>query len=274
MVSSIVLGIWLPMPIRVPAVKRRLRSRPCFGCPPTLTRFGRTVTSANCRYMSGLLRSSGIAWRTDRVLFQERQRQHIRICAREDADSDERRRGTGMDRGTVGSANRGRLQVGVRTEGCSEVVTPVGELDHHTADLLREPLEHAVEQGRVRLVVDCSGLEFCDSTGLNVLLGARLKAEAAGEGSIWPGCCRWWRGSSRSPGPRRSSPSMTPSKRLWTRDRGTFRGPGRPSCCPCHAIRVDEVGVVTIRPGRSHPAEPWATTTLCMCTCNCSMATW
>ncbi|WP_406148402.1 STAS domain-containing protein [Streptomyces sp. NBC_01012] len=87
-----------------------------------------------------------------------------------------------MDRGTVGSANRGRLSVGVRTEGRSEVVTPVGELDHHTADLLREPLESAVEAGRARLVVDCSGLDFCDSTGLNVLLGARLKAEAAGGG--------------------------------------------------------------------------------------------
>ncbi|MEI7032466.1 STAS domain-containing protein [Streptomyces pratensis] len=87
-----------------------------------------------------------------------------------------------MDRGTVGSANRGRLQVEARTEGLSEVVTPVGELDHHTADLLREPLEGAVEQGRSRLVVDCSRLEFCDSTGLNVLLGARLKAEAIGGG--------------------------------------------------------------------------------------------
>ncbi|KAB2589734.1 MULTISPECIES: STAS domain-containing protein [Streptomyces] len=87
-----------------------------------------------------------------------------------------------MDRGTVGSANRGRLQVEARTEGRSEVVTPVGELDHHTADLLREPLESAVEQGRSRLVVDCSRLDFCDSTGLNVLLGARLKAEAVGGG--------------------------------------------------------------------------------------------
>ncbi|MFD8465808.1 STAS domain-containing protein [Streptomyces cyaneofuscatus] len=87
-----------------------------------------------------------------------------------------------MDRGTVGSANRGRLQVEARTEGHSEVVTPVGELDHHTADLLREPLESAVEQGRSRLVVDCSRLDFCDSTGLNVLLGARLKAEADGGG--------------------------------------------------------------------------------------------
>ncbi|RFU83779.1 anti-sigma factor antagonist [Streptomyces triticagri] len=87
-----------------------------------------------------------------------------------------------MDRGTVGSASRGRLQVEVRREGPSAVVTPVGELDHHTAELLREPLETAVEQGLSRLVVDCSRLEFCDSTGLNVLLGARLKAEAAGGG--------------------------------------------------------------------------------------------
>ncbi len=89
---------------------------------------------------------------------------------------------TGMERGTVGSANRGRLRVAVRTEGQSEIVTPAGELDHHTAELLREPLDNALEAGRARLVIDCSALEFCDSTGLNVLLGARLKAEAAGGG--------------------------------------------------------------------------------------------
>ena len=61
-------------------------------------------------------------------------------------------------------------------------MTPAGELDHHTADLLREPLEDCLAKGFARLVVDCSRLEFCDSTGLNVLLGARLKAEAAGGG--------------------------------------------------------------------------------------------
>ncbi|MDT0609924.1 STAS domain-containing protein [Streptomyces lancefieldiae] len=87
-----------------------------------------------------------------------------------------------MDRGTVGSAQSGRLLVGVREEGPSAVVTPAGELDHHTADLLREPLEDCLAKGFNRLVVDCSRLEFCDSTGLNVLLGARLKAEAAGGG--------------------------------------------------------------------------------------------
>ncbi|MBT3153274.1 STAS domain-containing protein [Streptomyces sp. CHD11] len=87
-----------------------------------------------------------------------------------------------MDRGTVGSAQSGRLLVDVREEGPSAVVTPAGELDHHTADLLREPLEGCLAKGFKRLVIDCSRLEFCDSTGLNVLLGARLKAEAAGGG--------------------------------------------------------------------------------------------
>ncbi|WP_327435054.1 MULTISPECIES: STAS domain-containing protein [unclassified Streptomyces] len=87
-----------------------------------------------------------------------------------------------MDRGTVGSAQSGRLLVEVREEGSSAVVTPAGELDHYTADVLREPLDDCLEKGFARLVVDCSRLEFCDSTGLNVLLGARLKAEAAGGG--------------------------------------------------------------------------------------------
>ncbi|MFB7500981.1 STAS domain-containing protein [Streptomyces sp. NPDC056161] len=87
-----------------------------------------------------------------------------------------------MDRGTVGSAQSGRLLVEVREEGSSAVVAAAGELDHHTADLLREPLDDLHDKGFSRLVVDCSRLEFCDSTGLNVLLGARLKAEAAGGG--------------------------------------------------------------------------------------------
>lgn len=87
-----------------------------------------------------------------------------------------------MDHGTAGSTQSGRLLVEVRTEGRSAVVTPAGELDHHTAELLRAPLDDCLAKGFSRLVVDCSRLDFCDSTGLNVLLGARLKAEAAGGG--------------------------------------------------------------------------------------------
>ncbi|MEV4873177.1 STAS domain-containing protein [Streptomyces syringium] len=85
-----------------------------------------------------------------------------------------------MDRGMVGSASRGRLNVEVRREGTSAIVRPAGELDHHTAELLREPLETCAEEAGTRVIVDCSELAFCDSTGLNVLLGARLKAEAVG----------------------------------------------------------------------------------------------
>ncbi|SCK49489.1 anti-anti-sigma factor [Streptomyces sp. WMMB 714] len=87
-----------------------------------------------------------------------------------------------MDRGMPGSTSRGRLTVDVRHQGSSAVLTPEGELDHHTAEVLSAPLEQALEDGCSRLVLDCSRLEFCDSTGLNVLLGARLKAEAAGGG--------------------------------------------------------------------------------------------
>jgi anti-anti-sigma factor len=85
-----------------------------------------------------------------------------------------------MDRELVGTADLGRLRVAVRRQGDSAVFAPAGELDHHTADLLSEPLDAAVDAGISRLVIDCSELEFCDSTGLNVLLGARLRAESAG----------------------------------------------------------------------------------------------
>ncbi len=87
-----------------------------------------------------------------------------------------------MDRGVVGTAGRDRLSVAVQQREHCAIFTPAGELDHHTAELLREPLERSVDEGCTKLVVDCSRLEFCDSTGLNVLLGARLKAEAAGGG--------------------------------------------------------------------------------------------
>ncbi|MGW6395627.1 STAS domain-containing protein [Streptomyces sp. NPDC055103] len=88
-----------------------------------------------------------------------------------------------MDRQHIGSAQPARLRVEVRAvDAASELLVPTGELDHHTAELLRTPLDAALDAGRSRLVVDCSGLDFCDSTGLNVLLGARLRADAAGGG--------------------------------------------------------------------------------------------
>ncbi len=62
-----------------------------------------------------------------------------------------------------------------------------GELDHDTAPLLRERIDEAFDSaeqpaGPAVVVVDCAELGFCDSTGLNVLLTTRLRAEEAGLG--------------------------------------------------------------------------------------------
>ncbi|WP_313896355.1 STAS domain-containing protein [Streptomyces sp. YIM 98790] len=62
------------------------------------------------------------------------------------------------------------------------MVEPRGELDHHSAEMLRVSLHACVTGDCPWIVVDCSQLDFCDSTGLNALLAARLESEAAGGG--------------------------------------------------------------------------------------------
>ncbi|MFF0434383.1 STAS domain-containing protein [Streptomyces sp. NPDC004327] len=59
-------------------------------------------------------------------------------------------------------------------DGRTVVLALTGELDHDTAAPLKEALAGQGGAGR-RVVVDCAGLRFCDSTGLNVLLQARLR---------------------------------------------------------------------------------------------------
>ncbi len=60
------------------------------------------------------------------------------------------------------------------------VLAPVGEVDVATADLLRTAARDAVAATPRCLVVDLTGLTFCGSTGLVVLMDARRDAEAAG----------------------------------------------------------------------------------------------
>jgi anti-sigma B factor antagonist len=60
------------------------------------------------------------------------------------------------------------------------VVTTPAEIDIANASLLREALISATASGQPVIVVDMSGTEFCDSTGLNVLVRALGQAEQAG----------------------------------------------------------------------------------------------
>jgi anti-sigma B factor antagonist len=60
------------------------------------------------------------------------------------------------------------------------VVTPTGRLNMTAARMLREELHALVEGGGNRLVVDLSGVEFIDSSGLGALLSGLKAARQAG----------------------------------------------------------------------------------------------
>ncbi|MHB9860927.1 STAS domain-containing protein [Streptomyces sp. YIM S03343] len=53
------------------------------------------------------------------------------------------------------------------------VLRVVGELDLVTSPTLRQRVHEAVAEGHHRLVVDLSGVYFCDSSGVGVLIAAR-----------------------------------------------------------------------------------------------------
>lgn len=60
------------------------------------------------------------------------------------------------------------------------LITASGELDYHTSQKLRACLDDALLAAGAVLVLDLSGITYCDSTGLSVLVYAHRRAEAAG----------------------------------------------------------------------------------------------
>jgi anti-anti-sigma factor len=64
-------------------------------------------------------------------------------------------------------------------DGLAVVTTPE-EIDISNAGLLREALTSATTSGQPVIVVDMSDTEFCDSTGLNVLIRALDQAGDVG----------------------------------------------------------------------------------------------
>ncbi|MBG0814261.1 STAS domain-containing protein [Planomonospora sp. ID82291] len=65
------------------------------------------------------------------------------------------------------------LKVSTRSHGGHTIVTIVGEIDLYTAPRLQSELDRLLDESTATfMVVDMSGVEFCDSTGMNVLLSA------------------------------------------------------------------------------------------------------
>ena len=77
-----------------------------------------------------------------------------------------------------------RLEITEYRPAGKPVLVVRGELDISTAATLCERMRALRDRGRAPdMVLDLTGLEFCDSTGLRALLGERREAETCG-GSV------------------------------------------------------------------------------------------
>jgi anti-sigma B factor antagonist len=73
------------------------------------------------------------------------------------------------------------LKVTCRQQGEYILMSVQGEIDLYTVPRLQRELAGVLAPGGpVRLVVDLSGVDFCDSTGVNVLLAAHKQAMETG----------------------------------------------------------------------------------------------
>jgi anti-sigma B factor antagonist len=73
------------------------------------------------------------------------------------------------------------FRIAVTEDAGVTVVAIAGELDVATAPSLREELYRVIDQGVPMVVVDLAEMDFIDSTGLGVLVGAlkRVKERSA-----------------------------------------------------------------------------------------------
>src|SRR4051794_18173998 len=70
-----------------------------------------------------------------------------------------------------------------RRDGTSALVTVCGEIDLHTAGELRGALMCLADAGHTRIVVDFSGVRFCDAAGIGVLVAVNNRLRQ-GKGTL------------------------------------------------------------------------------------------
>jgi anti-sigma B factor antagonist len=72
------------------------------------------------------------------------------------------------------------LKLATQSNAGHAVMAIAGEIDLYTAPRLQAEFTRLLETGPDRVVIDMSGVEFCDSTGMNVLLSALKRLRERG----------------------------------------------------------------------------------------------
>ncbi|MGA8850550.1 MAG: STAS domain-containing protein [Aeromicrobium sp.] len=72
------------------------------------------------------------------------------------------------------------LTITSRTVDPFTVIEIGGEIDVYTAPRLRESIVAAIDDGQHRLIIDVQKVDFLDSTGLGVLVGALKRVRGDG----------------------------------------------------------------------------------------------
>lgn len=78
------------------------------------------------------------------------------------------------------------LKVSTRSHAGHALVAITGEIDLYTAPHLQSEFTRLLQEGPSRVVIDMSAVDFCDSTGMNVLLSALKRMKEQEARSTWP----------------------------------------------------------------------------------------
>jgi len=73
------------------------------------------------------------------------------------------------------------MEASLKIMGQTLVVTPIGDLDHHSVATLREKIDKEAQRENARnILFDFSEVEFMDSSGIGLIIGRYKLADANG----------------------------------------------------------------------------------------------
>jgi anti-sigma B factor antagonist len=73
-----------------------------------------------------------------------------------------------------------QMEYETRQEGQVTIIALHGELDVSSAPLLRDLLQQLLDQGKNQFLLDLSGVDFIDSSGLGIFVNAYKRTRSAG----------------------------------------------------------------------------------------------